>query len=233
MNSQVNTLTLMDLEIANIKGGKAETPSSAVQSCGSRRFSLAETRLGVIYTNQRFCCHRSLWGRGRASSLRITQIHCQMGNSLGMGIATRCEIRIKGDESRHITFCIFELSYSLLNHAAVVYFCKFLGNFLSTRLARRSEKGGLYQHGCWRCLNMEVERGQMPTELYLLFVSLSHPPFMKRRFMGVQGTPYLEVLCNEKELLPFIHISQLSLRVHPLFLVSRDIPQWEGSISSI
>jgi hypothetical protein len=48
MNSQVNTVMSMDLEIANMKGGKGKTPSSAVQSCGSRRFEVAETRLGVI-----------------------------------------------------------------------------------------------------------------------------------------------------------------------------------------
>lgn len=41
-----------------------------------------------------------------------------MGNCVGMGIATRCEIRSKGDESLHITFCPFELSHSLLNRAA-------------------------------------------------------------------------------------------------------------------
>ena len=95
------------------------------------------------------------------------------------GITTRCEIRSKGDESRHITFCIFELSHPSSNRAAVLYFCNIFGNFLNTRLARRSEKGGLYQHGCWRCLNMEVERGQMPSELYLLSISLSHFSFIK------------------------------------------------------
>ena len=37
-----------------MKRGNSKTPSSAVQSCGLRRFSVAETRLGVVYSNKRF-----------------------------------------------------------------------------------------------------------------------------------------------------------------------------------
>jgi len=41
----------------------------------------------------------------------------------------QCEIRIKADESRHITFCILELLFFSFNCAAVLYFCFF---FLAT-----------------------------------------------------------------------------------------------------
>jgi hypothetical protein len=54
----------------------------------------------------------------------------------------QCEIRIKADESRHITFCILELLFFSFNCAAVLYFCFFFWQLLEYSLRVAKRKGG-------------------------------------------------------------------------------------------
>jgi hypothetical protein len=63
--------------------------------------------LSVIYLNKRFSCHYST-RRGKQGSnwnLRITRAHLYHWLTYRGGESACVMVRIKGDESRHITFC--------------------------------------------------------------------------------------------------------------------------------